>query len=209
MDVMKVMRVKNTLWINHDELDREEFSVIKEILFGEGKVFDALSIDKESIPSVQHINWIIDGNIYQKLKALPASRYISSHQFVYDASTGSDCHRFTFHFRFYRQYSVDDPQCAIFLEIDEMPNELKRLTIEIDMKCDKERQFKQLLRTRVMSQEQRVTGFVTFHHSELDVNESMKWVFAMKVLNAEETEVDEEEEYLKDLYLIFEYDLME
>ena len=195
------MKEKGTLWINHYELDREEFSGIKEILFGEGKVFDALSIDKETIPSVQQFNWIIDGNTYQKLKALSASRYISSPQFVYDAPTGSDRHRITFRFRFYRLYSEANPQCAIYLEIEEMPRGVQRLRIEVDMKCDKKKKFKQLLRTRVLSTKQRVTGFVIFDHREVDENERMEWMFAVKMFNVD---VNEEEAYLRDLYQTFE-----
>ena len=119
---------------------------------------------------------------------------------------GSDGYRIPFHFRFYGQYSEQDPQCAIFLEIDEIPDEVKRVRVEVDMKCNKKKQFRQLLRTRVLSAEQRVTGFVTFHHRQIDENESMKWIFAMKILDVEEADVDEEEEYLQDLYRIFEYD---
>ena len=59
---MRVMKEKGTLWINHHELDRDELREIRTILFGTGKVFDALSIGKVfdalpiakySIPTVQ------------------------------------------------------------------------------------------------------------------------------------------------------------
>ena len=188
--------------MNHNELDREELSEIKAVLFGDGKVFDALSIDKETIPSVQQFQWIIAGDVYEELRALPVSEYIVSPQFAYDVETGSDRHRIMFHFRFYRQYSVDDPQCAIFLEIDEMSDEVKRLRVEVDMKCDKKKRFRQLLRTRILSQKQRVTGFVTFHHREVDRNEKMDWMFAVKMFSAEK--VDDEEQFLRDLYGSFE-----
>ena len=141
---MRMMKEKGTLWMNHNELDREEFSEIKKVLLGEGKVFDALSIDKETIPSVEQFEWVVDGHLYQKLKALSVSRYISSPQFTYDVPSGSDRHRIEFHFRFYRQYSAGNPQCAIYLEIDEMHEEVKRLRVEVDMKCDKKKKFKQL-----------------------------------------------------------------
>lgn len=83
-----------------------------------------------------------------------------------------------------------------------MHDEVKRLRIEVDMKCNKNQPFRQLLRTRVLSKEQRVTGFVTFDRREVDENEKMDWLFAMKILNVEN--VDEEEEILRDLSFKFE-----
>ena len=194
-----MMKEAGTLWINHIELNREEFSEIKAALFEDGKVFDVQSIDKDAIPSVRQFQWNIVGRAYKKLRLLPVSKYIVSPSLVYDVLTGFDRHRITFHFRFYRQYSEEEPQCAIFLEIDEMPDDVKRLRVEIDMKCDKEKRFRQLLRTRVLSKEQRVTGFITFHHREIEANEKMEWLFAVKMFNAEVFEVDEEEEFLMEL----------
>ena len=190
--------------MNHSELDREEFVEIKTALFGDGKVFDALSIDKESIPSVQQFQWIITRVHYNQVIDLPVSEYIVSPQFVYDITTGPKCFLVMFHFRFYARYTVEDPQCAIFLEIDKIPDEVKRLRIGIDMKCDKKRPFRQLLRTHISSGQQRVTGFVTFHHRELELNQKMNWMFAVKMWNAEVVEEAENDEYLRDLYHIFE-----
>ena len=199
---MRVMKEKGTLWMNHHELDREELREIRTILFGTGKVFDALSIAKYSIPTVQQFQWTIADNAYDALMAISVAEYVKSPQFLYYVAAGSDGYRISFHFRFYRQYLVEDPQCAIFLEIDEMPDEVKRLRIEVDMKCNKNQPFRQLLRTRVLSKEQRVTGFVTFDRREVDENEKMDWLFAMKILNVEN--VDEEEEILRDLSFNFE-----
>ena len=207
LDEMKVMKERGTLWMNHNELDREKLNEIKAILFGTDKVFDALSIDKDTIPPVTQFQWTISGGVHDELMALSASRYIVSPQFAYDLTTGSDHHRITFHFRFYRQHSVENPQCAIFLEIDEMPNELKRLRVEVDMKCDKKKRFRQLLGTHVMTKEQRIIGFNTFDHREVERNNKMEWFFAVKILNAETNKLqplEDGEEYLKDLYHIFE-----
>lgn len=200
------MQQRKTLWMNHHELNREEIRAIRSTLFGSGKVFDALSIAKDAIPAAQQFEWPIMGAVYEEFGNLPVSQYITSPQFVYYVAAGSDGYRIPFHFRFYSQYSAEDPQCAIYLEIDEIPRKVERIRIEVDMKCIKKRQFRQLLRTRVLSSEQRITGFVTFHHREIAENESMKWMFAMKILDAEEADVDEGEEYLQDLYQIFEYD---
>ena len=190
--------------MNHDELNRQEFRGIKEILFGDGKVFDTLSIDKKSIPSIRKFQWTFTGGVYGRLRSLPVSKYITSPQLVYSAVVGADHHRILFHFRFYGRYSESDPQCAIFLEIDEIPEEVRRLRVEIDMKCDKKQKFRQLLRTRVLSKEQKVIGFCTFDHRELQRNEKMDWTFAVKMFNVEKEDVDEEEEYLRELYQIFE-----
>ena len=115
---------------------------------------------------------------------LPESEYITSPRFV--SAVGG--HRISFHFRFYGKYSEEEPQCAVFLEIVEMPDELKRVRIEVDMKCIKQRPFRQLLRTRVLSKGRRVTGFHVFGHEELERNESMEWLFAVKMFMAEQVD---------------------
>ena len=203
---MRAMKERGTLWLNHNELSRMEFGAIKALLFGSDKLFDVLSIEKESIPSVQHFQWTIVGDAYEELTTVPVSEYIVSPEFTYyvETKTDTDCRRIFFHFRFYRQYSVENPQCAIFLEITKIPDEVKRLRIEIDMKCNKKRQFRQLLRARVLDKDHQITGFVTFPHQQLDEEEEIEWMFAMKILNTEAADVDEG--YLKDLYQIFEFE---
>merc|ERR1719499_1760612 len=120
---------------------------------------------------------MITGSVYDELKALPIAEYITSPQFVYDVVDESDHHQITFHFRFYGRYSVEEPQCAIFLELDDIPDGVKRLRIELDMKCYKKGNFRHLLRSRIMSNEQRTVGFITSNHKEVDRNEMMEWVF--------------------------------
>jgi len=198
------MMKRGTLRVNHDELDRKEYSSIKAILFGNNQIFDVLSIDKERIPMVQQYQWMITGSVYEDLKALPIAEYITSPQFVYDVINESDHHQITFHFRFYSRYSVKEPQCAIFLELDDIPDGVKRLRIEIDMKCYKKKDFRHLLRSRDLSAELKTVGFLTFDHDELRKNGMMQWVFGVKVLNVDKVVVDEEEEYLRDLHQIFE-----
>lgn len=182
--------------MNHHELDRDEFRDIKEILYGHGKLFDALCIDQDTIPSVQQFQWMITGGAYRKLRSLPVSKYIVSPAFEYNVLMDSVCHRITFHFRFYRQYSEEESQCAIFLEMDEIPDNVKRLRVEIDMKCDKNKQFRQLLTTRVLSKKQRVTGFITFDHREVSDNLVMSWMFAVKMFDAEQELRDADDEFL-------------
>merc|ERR550525_1775718 len=200
---MKAMMERGTLWMNHQELDRREYSSIKAVLFGNGKLFDVLSIDKEGIPMVLEHQWMITGSDYDELKALTATEYTTSPPFIYEMSSGLDHHRITFHFRFYGQYSVEEPQCAIFLELDDIPNGVKRIRIEIDMKCHKKRNFRHLLRSRILSKEQRTAGYITFDHEEVERNEMMQWVFGVKVFKVDKHVVDEEEEYLRDFIEIF------
>ena len=153
LDEMRVMKEMGSLWMNENELNKKEFAGIKELLFGGGKIFDALSIDRESIPSVQHFRWNIAGDDYEKLKTLAVSKYILSPQFVYFMKPISNVYRIPFCFRFYGQYSAAESQCAIFLEIDEMLEEVKRLQVEVDMKCIKRQLFRQLLRNRMVNKE--------------------------------------------------------
>merc|ERR1719433_484918 len=68
LDEMKAMMKRGTLWMNHYELDRREYSSIKAILFGNGKLFDVLSIDKERISVVQQYQWMITGSVYKNLE---------------------------------------------------------------------------------------------------------------------------------------------
>merc|ERR1719242_2687711 len=149
---------------------------------------------------------MITGSVYKNLESLPPTEYITSPQFVYcvnEKADDLDHHQITFHFRFYSQYSVDDPQCAIFLELDDIPDGVKRLRIEVDMKCYKKRDFRHLLRSRDLSDDRKTVGFITFGHDELKRNGMMQWVFGVKILNVDRVEVDEDEEYLRDLYQIF------
>merc|ERR550525_418381 len=201
---MKAMMERGTLWMNHQELDRREYSSIKAVLFGNGKLFDVLSIDKEGIPMVHEYQWMITGSDYDDLKALTATEYITSPPFIYEMSSGLDHHRITFHFRFYVRYSAEEPQCAIFVELDDIPDGVKRLRMEIDMKCYKKKDFRHLLRSRDLSRDRKTVGFITFGHDELRKNKMMQWVFGVKMLNVDKVVVDEDEEYLRDLYQIFE-----
>merc|ERR1719433_1399376 len=88
LDEMKAMMKRGTLWMNHQELDRREYSSIKAVLFGNCKLFDVLSIDKEGIPMVHEYQWMITGSDYDDLKALTATEYITSPPFIYEMSSG-------------------------------------------------------------------------------------------------------------------------
>merc|ERR1719433_1228911 len=59
LDEMKAMMESGTLWMNHYELGRREYSSIKAVLFGNPQLFDFLSIDKQRVPKVQEYQWMI------------------------------------------------------------------------------------------------------------------------------------------------------
>ena len=63
LDEMKIMAQKGTLWINREELDKPEYLYIERGLFGDGKLFDLMNIDKWSIPLVQQYKWEIAGDV--------------------------------------------------------------------------------------------------------------------------------------------------
>ena len=167
------------MWLNYEELDRSEFVEIKEALLGNGKLFDYLEIEKEYIRSVSQYKWIIEGDAYLELKELAASEYMVSPEYRYEIKGEG---HITFHFRCYGQYSDDNRNVAIFLEIDEMLGDAERLTVEMDVKCiGKGIKYKQLMRARSLTLSNRVCGFETFGRDDLHGNECIEWVFAVKM----------------------------
>ena len=206
-----MMQQRGGLWINHHELDKKPYSKIKDILFGEGKLFDLLGINKDDIPSVQQYQWTLQGDEYQQVKNMEFSAYKSSPCFVY--SVDSQC-LIPFHLRCYGKYKAHNPQCAIFVEVEEFPENIRKLRIEVDIKCTlsteeadgKKKGLKihrQLLKTQILSRDRSVCGFQLFDYQQLIGHTSLEWMIGVKILRAEEFEYDEQEEYLKDLYQIF------
>ena len=175
---IKTKESEGTLWINLNELGKAEYRDIKVALFGEGKLFDLMGIDKELIPSVQQYRWKIEGVEYEKLKNLLISKYIVStkHRYVVDGVG-----EISFYFRCYGRYSDDNPQCAIFLKFDGIPDNLKRLRIEVDIKCVKKREFRQLLKTQILTKEHNYCGFQAFEFEELNRNECIEWVLRRNI----------------------------
>ena len=200
LDELKLSAQRGTLWINEHELERAEYREIKAALFGDGKLFDALSIDKESIPSVQEYRWRIGGDEYEQLRALSVAEYASSPLFRYDVNGEYDI---SFHLRCYGQFTADNPQCAVFVEIDEMPDSLKALRIEVDFKAKMaSKEHRQLLKTKMLTKEKRVCGFQMFDSEQLDSNTEIEWVIGVKIFSAEHAENHEEEQYYRDLYRV-------
>ena len=187
---MKRQSENDNIWINHHDLDREENLDIKAALFGNDMLFDVLTIDKSNINAVQQYEWKIEGDEYEKCKELDASQYVQSPQFTYHVD--SEC-VITFHFNFYcRMSSDDDEYCAIFVEIDEMPEDMKRFNIEFDVKCNERKAYRQLMRDQELSQKSRSCGFRIFNTSELDKNTFLEWTFGVKIFKIRMVRNDDE-----------------
>ena len=188
---MKKQSENDNIWINHHDLDRKENLDIKVALFGEGMLFDRLSIDKSRINAVQQYEWKIEGDEYTKCKELAALDHVQSPSFVYNIA--SDC-VICFHFNFYARMSFEDEEyCGIFVEIDEMPEDIKRLDIEVDIKCNEKRAYRQLMRDQKLTQKKRVCGFRIFATKVLDSNTYFDWIFGVKIFNLKMTETDDGE----------------
>ena len=67
---------------------------------------------------------------------------------------------------------------------------MKQLRIEVDIKCKKNKVYRQLLKTRILTKEKGICGFQTFGHKELDANEGIEWLFGVKIFEAEQAPKD-------------------
>ena len=193
---MKRQSEHGNIWINHHDLDRKENLDIKTALFGDNMLFDRLSIDKSNINTVQQYEWKIESDEYEKCKELAASEYVKSPRFAYNIDGDIVIY---FHFNFYGRMSFEDEEyCGIFVEIDEMPKDVKRFNIEVDIKCNEKKAYRHLLRDQKLTQKKRVCGFRMFKSKALDSNSCFEWVFGVKVFNLKMVETDDvrlEDEY--------------
>ena len=188
---MKKQSENGNVWINHHDLDRKENIDIKTTLFGDGMLFDHLSIDKSQINAVQQYEWRIEGDEYEKCRKLAASEYLQSPQFSF--ATDSDS-VIGFHFQFYDRMSFDDKEyCGIFVEIDEMPEDMKSINIEVDIKCNENKAYRHLMRNQKLTQKKQNCGFRVFDTTELNKNSYFVWTFGVKIFNVRMTEMDYDE----------------
>ena len=135
-------------------------------------LFDRLSIDKSNINAVQQYEWRIEGDAYEKCKVLGASEYVKSPKFTYNVDTERTIR---FHFNFYGQMIFADKEyCGLFVEIEEMPENLKAFNIEVDIKCNEKKAYRHLMRDQKLTQKKRISGFRIFKASELNKNESFE-----------------------------------
>ena len=190
LEEMKNQNENGNIWINHRDLDRKEHLDIKMALFGEGMLFDHLSIDKSKINAVQQFEWMIEGDEYIKCKQVAAdvaSKYVQSRHFEYHI----DSDTITLHFNFYGRMKFEAKEyCGIFVEIDEMPQSLNGFNIEVDIKCNEKKAYRQLLRDQKLTAKKRICGFRIFRTSELDKNTFLHWIFGVKIFNLKKLKLD-------------------
>ena len=189
------------VWLNYHDLDRKENMDIKSTLFGDGMLFDCLSIDRSKINAVQQYEWKIEGDDYRTCKEHAASEYVQSPAFVFIVDDDSDrC--LHFHFNFYGRMSFEDKEyCGIFVDIDEMPEDIKAINIEVDIKCNDKKAYGQLLRDQKLTQKKRICGFRIFPAKALDNNSCFEWLFGVKIFNLKviEMDADDEEDNMEDM----------
>ena len=206
---MRRQYAKGQMWLNHDDLDNEELSGIKDALFGKDMLFERLSIDPTKIKSVQQYEWIIEADEYKKCKDLTPSKYLTSPKYINCQQNSSSISEYVqsplftfivdeectvqFHFKFYGEMDGDNPCCGIFVEIDEMPENMERLRIEVDMKCNEKKAYRQLMREQILTQTKRVCGINVFEQKELSKNSSLHWVFGVKMFKISMTGTEQEE----------------
>ena len=91
------------------------------------------------------------------------------------------------------QQSQSDSQCAVYFVLEELPESLKSVRIEMDMKCNGFKGengrntllFKQWLKPQILSKGNRICGFKCFHHQKLEEDMSLEWTFAVKAFKME------------------------
>ena len=198
---MKKQYVDGNGWLNYHDLDRKENMDIKSTLFGEGMLFDCLSIDKSKINAVQQYEWKIEGDEYQKCRELAVSEYVQSPRFAFIVDGDSD-RSIHFHFNFYGRMSFEDKAFyGIFVEIDQMPEDIKAINIEVDIKCNEKKSYRQLLRDQKLTQKKRICGFRIFTAKALENNSHFEWTFGVKIFNLKiiEMDADDDEDNIEDM----------
>ena len=180
--------------MNSRDLYQSKYKAVKHAFLGKNQLFDCLGIDASKINYVQQYEWLIQKEDYQELKSLKPGKHMVSRAYRYQFDEEVAV---SFHLRCYRKYSLKSPKCAIFIELDVFPKSTKRLRIEIDIKCRKKEEYRQLLSTQIMSPKHRTSGFQAFEHEELERNQSIEWVVGMKIFKTEQ--FGEEEMFYKEL----------
>lgn len=185
---MKSMMESGDLWINRKEIDKPEMSKIRDILFGDEFTDIPGMIALDEVNWVQEYQWWIGCDDYQSMLNLQLSDFIESPIYRYSLDEENDI---AFRFRMYGQHSEDILRCAIYLEMMGMPEQVKRLRIEVDIKCLKMKDFegtvffRHWLKPQIISKVGDTRGFQCFEREEIEGKESLQWVFGVKVFKVE------------------------
>ena len=184
---LKALHESRSLWVNFGELAHATNKSIEAALFGRGQLFDCLGIDATRIRSVHEYQWNIVGQEYETLKTAEAGTYIVSPAFSYKHAMEQEQDvTIRFHLWCYAKLSLQSQKCALFVALDEFPESVKRLRIEIDIRCDKKRTFKQLLQSQILTKADRTAGQQVFEYAELERNECIQWRIGVKIFKAEQ-----------------------
>ena len=62
-----------------------------------------------------------------------------------------------------------------------MPGDIKGINIEVDIKCNEKKVYRQLLRGQKLTQKKRICGFQIFPTKTLENNKFFEWVFGVKI----------------------------
>ena len=95
----------------------------------------------------------------------------------------------------YGRMSFDDEEyCGIFVEIDQMPEDIKAINIEVDIKCNDKKAYRQLMRDQKLTQKKRICGFRIFTAKALDINSCFEWIFGVKIFNLKMIDMETDED---------------
>ena len=82
------------------------------------------------------------------------------------------------------RYSRDTPHVAIFFSFDALPEIIKRIRFEADIKCDKKLPFRRALKEQTIGNK-RTFGFLCFPFDQLRASDSITWIIALKMYRAD------------------------
>lgn len=167
------------------------------MLMDDGKLFDHLGIDKTKIKYTQQYEWNIKHQ-YEQFRNLKPRPYVESPSYKY--ITGE--HEIKFHFKCYGRYSDKFPNCAFFLYLDDYPQNMEGVSIEMDLLCEKKKEYRHLISTQWLSPTNRFCGCQTFPYTDLQNNESIKWKIAMKLHEIQFIADDQDGEVILDTKML-------
>jgi len=187
IEEIRLKESRGKLWMNQSEMNKPELSNIGQILIS---MF-------ENVNWVQEYQWTIKADQCSNLRTREGvDNYVMSNFFRFES--GAD--NIDFQFRFY--VDPGDGMMSIFIVI-ELPNKIKSLRVEMDMKClseNGEQIFQQWLKPKVISKEKLQSGIRCFHRNILQESMSLKWVFGVKIF-------DLKKYYLEEAHLVAREDL--
>ena len=135
---MKAMNSGNGIWLNMEDMKQyPSFSAAFNKLLVHFNLCNVLK--------VQRYEWHIEGHQYQRLINSAQAEYVE-----YPFTFLLDDEAVDFRMRCYAKYSADTPKVAFFLSFDELPEIIKRIRIEADIKCIKNMPFRRVMKEQTV-----------------------------------------------------------